>query len=108
MVDEVEEIRRRRLEELKRAQIQAAQEDALHAEILAKKQAILRQILTPSARERLTTIRMTRPDFASQIEEQLIRLAQSGRLQAMIDDGQLRQILLRIQPKKRDINIRRK
>lgn len=108
MVDEVEEIRRRRLEELRRAQIQASQEDAAHTEILAKKQAILRQILTPSARERLTTIRMTRPDFASQIEGQLIMLAQGGQLQAMIDDGQLRQILLRIRPKKRDINIRRK
>ncbi|ATZ61034.2 MAG: DNA-binding protein [Methanosarcinales archaeon Met12] len=107
MVDEIEDIRRRKLEELRRTQMQAAQEDAVHAEVLAKKQAILRQILTPSARERLTNIRMTRPEFASQIEGQLIMLAQSGRLQAMIDDGQLRQILLRIQPKKRDINIRR-
>ncbi len=107
MVDEIEEIRRRRLEELKRAQIQTVQEDAVHTEILAKKQAILRQILTPSARERLTNIRMTRPEFASQIEGQLIMLSQSGRLRAMIDDGQLRQILLQIRPKKRDINIRR-
>lgn len=107
MVDEVEEIRMRKLEELRRVQIQAAQEEAVRAEIQSKKRAILRQIMTPKARERLNNIRMTRPEFADQIEGQLILLAQSGRLQTMIDDEQLRQILLRIRPKKRDIKIRR-
>jgi len=106
-MNELDEIRRGKLEQLRQAQIQAAQEEAARAEIQARKKDILRQILTPEARERLNNIRMTRPDFVDQVETQLILLAQSGRVKGQITDEQLKQILLQIQPKKKDIKIRR-
>jgi len=42
------------------------------------------------------------------VEQQLVALAQSGRVQRMIDDETLRQILERVIPKKREIKIERR
>ncbi len=108
--DELAEIRRRRLEQLQR---QAMEQQAMEEELERKRRLdaqihlVLMQILEPEARERLNNIRLTRPDFARAIEEQLVILAQSGRLRQRISDAQLVALLKQVQPKKRDFNIRR-
>lgn len=106
--DELEAIRRRKLAELQQAQEQALAQQQMREQAQAQRQLILRQILTPEARERLARIELAYPELKESIENQLIALAQSGRVQRMIDDMTLRQILERVIPKKRDIKIERR
>ena len=110
--EELEALRQRRLAELKaRAQQEQMSEDhaQAQAEAEAQKQAILRRILTPEARQRLQNVKLVRPDFAEQIEIQLIQLAQTGRVSLPITDELLKRLLEQIQRQqsKREINIRR-
>ena len=107
MDDELEAIRRRRLDELQRQQMEVDEHDQM-AELEAQKQSVIRQILTPEARERLNRLKMTRADLVNQIESQLILLAKSGRVRGKIDDAQLKKLLSKAMPKKRDIQITRR
>jgi programmed cell death protein 5 len=106
-LEDEEELRRRKLLELQaRFEEQRRQEEA-RRQYEAQKRLAIQQILTPEARSRLANIRAAKPEFAEQIELQLIQLAQSGRLTSQITDTQLREILKRLQQRKRKITIRR-
>ncbi len=105
---ELEAIRQRRMAEIQQqAQSQAAQEEQAKRMEMQRQNA-LRQILTPEARERLARIRLANPQMADSVEMQLIQLAQSGRLQGVIDDTMLRNILGQIAPQHREITIERR
>lgn len=104
----LEELRRRKLQEM---QVHAQQEQAQaaqRAEVDAQKEVILRAILEPDARERLVRVRMARPDVAAGVENQLIMLYQQGRIRQRIDDATLRELLARMTPKSREPTIERR
>ncbi len=106
--DELSEIRKRRMAQLQ--QQAGDQQEELERQQRQKQQIqmVLMQVLEPDARERLNTIKITKPEFASGVEQQLIALAQSGRLKAKITDAQLKELLRQLAPKKRDYSITRK
>ncbi len=106
--EELDAIRRRKLQELQQAQVQSVAQQQYREQVEAQKQTILRQILTPEARERLGRIELAYPELTDSIENQLIALAQSGRVQKVIDDATLRQILERVMPRRREIKIERR
>ena len=111
MDEELEKLRKKRLQEL---QQQAAleedleEQEAQQKEFEKQKKMILRAILTPDARQRLGRIKVARPEIVENIENQLIMAAQSGKLKNKINDEQLRILLSKAFPKKRDIKIKRR
>jgi programmed cell death protein 5 len=110
--EELDRLRLKRLQELQAEQQMAGQDQAAEeqraSELEAQKKHVMRQILTPDARERLARLKLGRPDFAAAVEQQLLLLAQTGRLGQKIDDKILQQILLKLQPKKKEIKIKMK
>lgn len=111
MDDELEELRKKRQQELQQqidSEEAQKQQDTQTQQYEEQKKAILRSIMTTDAKQRLSNIKLARPQVGEQIEQQLIMLAQSGRLQQKITDAQLRELLRKIMPKKRDINIERR
>jgi programmed cell death protein 5 len=105
--EELEQLRRRRLTELQRAASEEERRAEAHQQVEAQKQAILKRILTTEARQRLTNIRMVKPEFADQVELQLIQLAQSSKIKRPISDVELKNALVRLQSQKKEIKIRR-
>jgi programmed cell death protein 5 len=105
--EELDMLRRRRMENLNaQMQQQEAMEEQRSRVEEGRKEA-LRQIMEPPARERLGRLRMTYPEVAESVENQLIMLASQGRLGRKVTDADLVTILQRVQPKKRDIKIKR-
>ncbi len=106
--DELEEIRRRKIAQLQQQSLEQQEEAERQRKADSQIQLILMQILEPAARERLNTIRLTRPEFARAVEQQLIALAQSGRLAQKITDAQLKELLRQLSAGKREYRITRK
>jgi programmed cell death protein 5 len=100
--DELDEIRQRKIAAMREEAVQDEARQQQIAEAQAQKEAILRQILTPEARQRLTNIKMVKPQFAEQIEMQLIQLASAGRLRDRVTDEQLKSLLLQLQGQERE------
>jgi len=105
---ELDEIRRRRMLEMQQRLYQEQQQAQVQQQLEVQKQAILRRILTQEARQRLTNLKMVKPDFANALELQLIQLVQTGKAQTPITDVQLREILMRLQGQRREIRITRR
>jgi len=106
--NELDDLRRRRLADLQRQQEQQLAVAEQQREVDQQKQAIMRQILTPEARDRLATLKMAYPDIARSVEDQLIALVRAGRISQQVDDATLKAILRKVAPQKRDITIERK
>ncbi len=78
------------------------------ADIGAKKEQILKQLLAPDARQRLNNIKMVKPELANLVENYLIGMVTQGQLNSQISDDQLKQILLSLQQPKKDFKISRR
>jgi len=104
---ELEEIRKRKLLELQQKMAEEQKQAQIQQQLELQKQALLRKILTPKARQRLTNLKMVRPEFTAQLELQLIQLAQQGKLPIPLEDSQLKKILIQLQSGKREPKIRR-
>lgn len=106
--DELERLREERLQELQDSQGQEELHDAQREAVENQKRAMLQQYLTDGARKRLNTVKMSRPDHGEQVEQQLLALIQSGRVQSKIDEDTMKQLLRELQPDRKKFDIRRR
>jgi len=65
-----------------------------------KRQLLIRQFLTPEARERLRRVSLVKPDLARRVEDIIIQLGVQGRLDHLVTDSELKSILARVQSRK--------
>ncbi len=108
---ELEELKRRRLMDL---QNQAAanqdaqvQQEGQRKAAEKERQDVVKRFVTPEAYERLTNVRLVRPDVVENVENQIIMLAQSGRLNRQITDAEVKSLLARLS-EKRETKIERR
>jgi len=99
--EELQELLRRREQELARSSAREAEEKARQN---AQKKALARLVFTPEARQRLSNLKLVKPELASQVEEYLMALAQQGKIAVPVDDDTLKEVLEKVQPK-RDMKI---
>ncbi|MCY4491711.1 MAG: DNA-binding protein [Thaumarchaeota archaeon] len=77
-------------------------------DLTAQKDMVMRQILSPEARARLTNIKMVKPELSNLVEQYLIGMATQGKIRGQLSDAQLKQVLLSLQQPKRDFKINRR
>ncbi len=111
MPDELENLRKRRMQEYAAMQNQGIEQQlALQqqaAELQAQLKMIMPQILSAEARQRIANIRVAKPDFAMQVELYLVQLFQAGQIKRPLTDIELRNILDKLVQKKETKIIRR-
>ncbi|WP_049969567.1 DNA-binding protein [Haladaptatus cibarius] len=106
--DRLEELRKKKMEEMQDQKQQEEAQQQAKQQADAQKKALLRQYLTDGARKRLNSVRMSKPQFAEQVEQQILAIAQSGRINGKIDDQKMKELLRELKPDKKSFNIKRR
>lgn len=100
----LEEIRKRKLQQMMAAQNESMQQQVQLQEQIAQLEMAVRQHMTKEAVLRYGNIKAAHPEKAIQSLVVLSQLLQSGRLQN-IDDVTFKKILEQLTPRKREIKI---
>ncbi|WP_247010145.1 DNA-binding protein [Halorientalis litorea] len=111
--EELERLRQKKMEQLREQQQGGGGggeggREAQREQAEAQKKALLRQHLTDGARKRLNTVKMSKPQFGEKVEQQVVALAQSGRIQGKIDEEKMKQLLSELKPDSKSFDIERR
>jgi programmed cell death protein 5 len=111
-MDELEELKKKKLQELQQKQQQAlhqqAQEQAQLQQQIEQLEAAVKQFFTKEALERYGNLKAAHPEKAVQVLVVLGQLAQSGKIAQKVTDDQLKALLKEMEPKKKDFTIKHK
>ena len=103
---DLEELKRKKLEELKTQQ-QPNSEEAQVQQQIAELELMVKQVLTKKALERYSNLKTAHPELAIQLLVLLSQAIQSGQIKT-VDDNALKNLLMRLQPKKHEFKMIRK
>lgn len=70
------------------------------------REGIIRMIFTSEARERLTNVRLVKPDVAQVVEDNVIRLVSAGKVKPPVSDEDVKRLLMSFQQPKREFKIK--
>jgi len=104
--DVLEEIKRKKLEELQRAKQAQIQEEARLQQQVEQLEAFVKQAFTKDALERYGNLKTAHPDKAMQLLVILGQAIQKGQIN-QVNDSQLKEILMKLTPDKKEFKIRR-
>ena len=106
-MNDAEEIKQKKLEELKQQYVQQQTEEQKQLEAEAQLSALLRKILTDEARTRLNNVKLVNRELYLKTSQTIMYLVQAKRLQGKMNEAELKELLLKLSAKK-EINIKRK
>ncbi len=108
-MDELEQIRKRKLEQLQRLQqerIQPSQEETQLQQQIEQLELIVKQALTKEALQRYGNLKAAHPEKAMQLLVILAQAIQQGQIN-QVDDKTLKEILIKLTPEKKEFKIKR-
>lgn len=109
-MDELEAIKKRKMQELRRKQLEQmqhqAQEQGQLQQQVQQLEMMVRQALTKDALERYGNLKTAFPEKAVQLLVILAQALQAGQIKT-IDDETLKDVLRRLTPKKKEFKINR-
>jgi programmed cell death protein 5 len=103
MADNLDDLRRRKLEQLQQQQQEQAQAQQQFDQI----EAVIKQQFTPEALQRYGNIKVAHPETANQLIMIIAQLMNAGHIKRQIDDAALKRILAQLS-QKREIKITRR
>ena len=107
----LDEIRKKKLEELMQGQQQKlqqqAQEQAQIQQQIEQMESVVRQFMTKEALARYGTLKTAHQEKALQLLVVLFQAIQKGQVKGKIEDPLLKKILEQLTPKKKEIKITR-
>jgi len=104
---DIEELKRKKLEELQRQQQELDSEEAQIQQQITQLELLVKKVLTKKALERYGNIKTAHPDIAVHLLVLLGQAIQSGQIKT-VDDEALKNLLMRLQPKKHKFKMIRK
>ena len=107
MEDAHEEAREKKLQELKKKFLAKQQHEEQELHVEQQMEDVLRKILSPEAKNRLSNVRLVNPERYAQVVQYLVYAAQNGRIQQRLSEQELIDVLSKLSQKK-EIQIRRK
>jgi programmed cell death protein 5 len=110
-MDELEELKRKKLMEMQASQREAMQNQAQEQQELEEKisqlEGVVRQFLDKDALTRYGNLKVAHTEKAIRVLALFGQMIQKGQIKQQITDAQFKQILMRLEPPKKNFTIKK-
>ena len=106
VMENIDELKQKKLEELKKY-YEAQKELMRKLEAERQINILLRKLLTQEARERLKNVRLVNQELYYKAVQNIVALAQAGRLKERLNEDQVKKLLLMLSERKETRIIRK-